>query len=83
VRRSFFRWFRGEFKFKTSHLRMGTQESFWDMVKKQNRIKCVWNTSHKARYSHYWKSMWGSKDTERRGSLKAGEDCLTRAASAS
>jgi hypothetical protein len=41
VRMSFFRWFCGEFKLKTSHLRMITQESFWDLVRKQNRMRYV------------------------------------------
>jgi hypothetical protein len=43
----------------------------------------VGNTSQKARYYHYWKSLWGSKDNERHKSLKAGEDCLTRISNAS
>jgi hypothetical protein len=43
----------------------------------------VWTTSPKVRYSHYWRSMWGSKDTQRRKSLREGEDCLKSAANAS
>jgi hypothetical protein len=34
VRKSFFRWFKNEFKFKTFHLIMASQETFWYPVKK-------------------------------------------------
>jgi hypothetical protein len=58
---------------------MVTQEIFW----KQNRTRYVWNSIQNTRYSHYWRSVWGSKDNERRKSLRTGKDLLKRATNSS
>jgi hypothetical protein len=73
VRLSCFAWFSKEFKFTQAAQSVVS----WDGT------KYIWGGKQKGQYRHYWRKMWGHRDTERGKYLVSVADFIERAANSS